>query len=572
MDAICGMLGERDIVSTKNMAAALTHRARVMRPIEGDDFVIMASTFGAAPVCAVDGQPRDRAGTPLDMDAFGAHCRSVAHPDALELAGAFAGVVQRAPDVWWLLRDRLGQRPLYYAIVKDALVFASELKALLASGLIRACMNRQAADAYFTFGCAPSPITLIEGVFRVRPGHVLTFTHRKAEQHRFAQFNTNPVDTDKNEASAHLQGIVERSVTRTVSNRVLLSAGVDSAAIAALKRKASPVFIALERGWQDEGRMTRESAKQLNLPLTVFPGRRFTEEEFATMCRALDDPVADASILPLWLVLQRASEWSPALLSGHGADELLGGFPRYRLLQRTRVAGAAIPAGMMSDLLPALPPNAFVRRGSRFLASGNNSIEAHLSLFSMFDADERRELYSPSMHESSLDQGGVATLVKPYCRGSDLTQTMLDFDLHIALPDMMLMKCERIASTHGVALELPYFDDELVDYAIRLDPKVAYGVRSKPLLRMAMKGTLPHRIRFRARRGFRVPQSGRLQRVIENVARATITQERAHDIGLFQWRSIEQILHAASHNIYRRRQFWALLLFFAWRRFVVEKS
>ncbi len=140
----------------------------------------------------------------------------------------------------------------------------------------------------------------------------------------------------------------------------------------------------------------------------------------------------------------------------------------------------------------------------------------------------------------------------------------------MGLPNLLLTKCDRVAAAHGITLHHPFLDDDLVDFVLRVPADVKFGVRSKPLLRLALKHRIPGSVRQRARRGFKIPQSGRVLRVIESVAHHTITPERVDATGLFQWHIVETIVRSASHNVYRRRQFWALLMFFAWYRNVME--
>jgi asparagine synthetase B (glutamine-hydrolysing) len=125
-------------------------------------------------------------------------------------------------------------------------------------------------------------------------------------------------------------------------------------------------------------------------------------------------------------------------------------------------------------------------------------------------------------------------------------------------------------AAHGISLDFPFLTDDVLDFAISLPSKVKYGVRSKPLLRQTMRRMLPARIRLRARHGFTVPQSGPALRVIDNAAREIMSQERVESAGLFRWPFVANILATAGHNVYRRRQFWALLMFFAWYREFME--
>jgi asparagine synthase (glutamine-hydrolysing) len=330
------------------------------------------------------------------------------------------------------------------------------------------------------------------------------------------------------------------------------------------------VFVSLERGWQDEARLAKESARRLHLPLKHVTSRRLTEEAFHRAVYALDEPLADASVLPLWLIAEAASERRTTYVSGHGADELLGGYPRYHFLQKARGANRFVPAGLLSDLMPTLPPNAFIRRASRYLVSMRDAQESYLSLVSVFDRGEREELYTDAMKSALYELGSSASATQYRFTEPDLTRNVLSLDLHVGLPDLLLAKCDRMASAHGITIRYPYLDDDLVAYAACLPPEIKFGVRSKPLLRIAMKGILPGPIRLRARRDFHVPLSGRIMKVIENVSAQSITPDRVDATGIFRWHTVDTIVRTASHNIYRRRQFWALLMFFAWYRNVME--
>jgi asparagine synthetase B (glutamine-hydrolysing) len=225
---------------------------------------------------------------------------------------------------------------------------------------------------------------------------------------------------------------------------------------------------------------------------------------------------------------------------------------------------------LLSGLLPALPPNAFVRRGGQYLASIRDPREAYLALVSVFDRKERDELYSKQGRDALGERDAPLGIIDEYFTSDDITRNLLSLDLGVALPDLLLTRCDRMAAAHGLTLQHPYLDGDLVDFLVRLEPGVKFGVRSKPILRMALRGVLPGRVRLRARRGFKVPQSGRTFGVIESVARETLTRDRVMASGLFEWRRVEEVIHAASHNIYRRRQFWALLMFFAWYREFME--
>lgn len=569
MNALCGVLGKCDPAMVKAMANAMKHRGEARTIVEGKDYAFAALVPVENPPCIADGIPRNAQGGVVGPADLARMCASLRDPSQLAIKGMFAAVVS-VNGRWWLIRDRLGAKPLYYTIRDSALLFASELKGLLASGCVPKQLNPLAIDQFLTLRCAPGPHSIFEGVERVRPGCVVEFCNGRVSETPFACVPVSFEKTRREKASTRLRELLETAMTRSHAEHILWSAGIDCAALAALRPKSKAVFVTLKSAWQDEAWRARESARLLKVPLQRPKAHALSESSFMQAVRALDEPIADASVFPLWMIAEQAAEYTNAVMSGHGADELLGGHPRFNLLHRARGAKRLVPVNFLSDLAPAVPPNAFLRRGNRFLTSIRDNVEIYLSLISVFDHSERKELYTDSMQAAIGEQGGPSSVIRPFFQDSDLMHNLLSLDLGVGLPDLLLTECDRIGAAHGLEIELPYLDDDFVDFAVSLPPRVKYGVVSKPVLRQAMKGILPGRIRLRARRSFRVPQSGPTWRVIENVARNTITQERVEESGLFRWPYVQSVVASRGHNLYRRRQFWALLMFFAWYRQTME--
>lgn len=570
MDAICGIVGRRDDAALNAMIAALRGRAAVDHKVFGPNFAIAAShPIGETP-CIVDGSPRAR-NRPLTAPELHAYCVERARPAQLGLRGAYAAVVALdSGRRWWLLRDALGRRPLYYYHGNGLLAFASELKALLATGLMPKRLNLLAVDRYLTLRCVPGPESIISDIFRAQPGHVIEYHEGRLTHTRVAHFDLQPHDQPRDSAARQLRSLLHDALARTRADHVLWSGGIDCAALAALRPELRPTIVTLERGWQDEMRLAKESARQMGLALGTLPARKLTEETVYRAAKALDEPLADPTVLPTWQIFEAAAERDVEYVSGYGADELLGGYTRYNLLQKAHGAKGLVPAGLLTDLLPALPPNTFIQRGGRYLVSLHDMQESYLSLVSIFDQHERESLYTDAMKSAVYDLGGGVPAVQEHFTEGDMTRNVLSLDLSVGLPNLLLAKCDRIAAAHGLRIAHPYLDDELVEFAAGLSAKTKYGVRSKPLLRVAMRGLLPGNIRLRVQRDFRIPQGGRALRVIESVAEQTITPDRVDATGLFRWHAVEAILRAGTHNIYRRRQFWALVMFFAWYRSVME--
>lgn len=571
MSALCGILGRPDSSALNAMIDTLARRAPVLHRVEGDRYSIAAEQLSESPLCLVDGSPTGLDGTPVGPAALHASCSARTAPGPLPLRGAFSAVVSvDQGNRWWLLRDRLGRRPLYYYSGDGVLVFATELKALLASGYVPRRLNLVAVDRYLTMRCVSGTESMVLGICRVQPGHILEYSADARASTEFAAFDLQTRSMTREEAARELRERLERALSTTQSELLLWSSGIDAATLHALKPQLRPCFAVLERSWQDETRLARDSAKGLGVRIQVLPGRRFSEEAFFRCVGCLDEPIGDPLVFPLWLVAEAASDLGASFVSGHGADELLGGYQRYHFLQKAQGVEHLIPAGLLSDITPALPPNAYVRRTTRYLASMRDPKRSYLSLLSVFDEGEREDLYTEAVKAALHELGPRKPTAGEQFIQHDLTTNVLSLDLHVGIPNILLAKCEQIASAHGIRMAHPYLDDSVIDFALTIPPDIKFGVRSKPLLRLAMKGILPPPIRLRARRDFKVPQSGNVQRVIDTVTRETITPERVDATGLFKWHAVETILRSASHNVYRRRQFWALLMLFAWYRSTME--
>lgn len=573
MDSICGIIGGSDTVMARDMARAMKHRGHAKHVVDKPDFTVAASHAVGGEVCLLDGVPRNDNGEPLNAEQLLALCLQARKPAALKLKGAYAAVAKVRSE-WWLLRGRLGAKPLFYYIDGDRLLFASELKGLLASGAVERRTNLAGVDHYLALRCVPGPETIIRDVRRVRPGQVAVWSNGRLTEVPFAEFDWAQLRIRREEAVDELAQRLEEAVGRTRSNTLLWSAGIDCASIAAFKPGADAVFVTLKNAWQDEAWRAKESARLLNVDLKTVKAPRVHDRMFGEAAYHLDEPIGDAGVLPLWMIAEQTAaaldSGQHTVVSAHGADEILAGYPRYRMLQQTKTARNLMPVDLLTAILPALPPNAFVRRGGKYLSMIRDNVQAYLSLTSVFDKGERQELYTGPMREAIMDRPGVADMIEPHFGHEKAVQNLLALDLNVGLPDLLLTECDRLMAAHGIELELPYLDDDLVQFTAVLPPQVKYGVKSKPLLRLAMKGRLPGRVRIRARRGFRVPQSGPSLRVIEQAAREILTRERVEESAMFRWSYVSQIMAGRAHNIYRRRQFWALLMFFAWYRAYME--
>ncbi|HOJ34116.1 MAG TPA: asparagine synthase-related protein [Candidatus Hydrogenedentes bacterium] len=570
MAFICGILGKSDKEIVRRILRESAPDVKDLAICEGSTYCIGSSDQCHA-LSVFDGFPR------LSKGAVKASAASVDFDSASGGAvrswrGAFAGALGSADGRQWvLLRDRIGRRPLYYYQGHGYVLFASSLKGLLASGVIQRRLDLTSVDSFLALGCVPGAATILQGIRKVLPGSRVFVTEGMVTREEvFADFLFEIKTYEKEYAAATIRMFLENALQFCEAKNLLWSAGIDCASLAVLKPGLLPLFVTLERGWQDESRTARESARWLGLPLNNVPARRLTEEFFFRVVCALQEPVADASILPYALIFDRVKDFGRLAISGQGADELLGGFPRFRYLQKARAARDLVPTVKMQELLPSLPPNAFLRRGGRYLAAIRDNSQAYLAVASIFDYTERKELYTDVMRVATEDKDWAHAAIQGCFEDTDLTRNVLALNIRFLLPNLLVAPSVRLSEAHGLGLEFPYLEDDFVDFVLTVSPSIKFGMRSKPLLRAAMKGLLPPSIRLRAQRSFRIPQGGRSAALIDSIAEKIITPERVDSTGMFRWNQVQHIIRSASHNVVRRRQFWALLLFFAWHREVME--
>ena len=268
MGAICGILGKRDLKVVRAMANALAHRGDLSHQAEGNTYCVASSTpIPTNTTCAVDGTPRRPDGQRLTPEEVRRLCTNGAGADAGPTGPFAAAFATEQDDEWGLARDRLGRKPLYYFQGQDFLLFASELKALLASGLVPKRLNLHSVDRYLTLRCVPGPESIIRDVYRVKPGHVTIYRNGRTTETAFAGFESGSREVPRDEAARTVRTLLETALSQSDAGTVLWSSGLDCAALAALKPELRPVFAQLARAWQRETRMAKESPVDSALPL-----------------------------------------------------------------------------------------------------------------------------------------------------------------------------------------------------------------------------------------------------------------------------------------------------------------
>jgi asparagine synthase (glutamine-hydrolysing) len=421
-----------------------------------------------------------------------------------------------------LARDAYGVKPLYYTVSADEFAFASEIRPLLLGGR-RAEVNRRALPEYLRYGYVPSPQTMFEGIMRLRPGHALRIDGERAVESRFA-WSGGDVDPPRQEGGSQaLVGELRRLVSEAVRRQlvadvpvgVLLSGGVDSTALAGIVRQESDVpldvfTVGFGRDFRsDEVGYASETARRLGLPHhhIDLSAARFTE--LLPECVAsLEEPVATTSTVAYRAVCGLAAEHVKVVLTGQGADEPFGGYPRYRglgLYERLPRRSARLMARALGPALEHLPRSERLKRGARLLATDG----PEQALASMYSTVRESDLLA-LLHETAPDTTLPPALTYWRDAADGLPDALLDkamrLDARTVLPDNLLLYGDKLSMAVSLEARVPFLDLPLMAAAERVPAsvKMAGGI-PKALWKDVLSPWVPPSVTRRRKIGFQTP-------------------------------------------------------------------
>ena len=495
-----------------------------------------------------------------------------------ELRGMFAIALWDARKRCLVLaRDRFGIKPLYYRMERGHLWFASELKALPTGEI-----DLDALEAFLAFNSIPSPLSIWSGTKKLPAGHVLVWEAKgEPRLERFARPAPVPADEVRSgeepelaeELRARLRDSVRAHLVADVPVGVLLSGGIDSGALAALaalesSERVQTFSIGFEEGSFDELAHARKVADRYGTDHHELLVRPDAAELLPRLAAAFDEPFADSSALPTYLVSELASQHVKVALSGEGGDELFGGYYTYVAdLLASRVAPVA---GVLRPLVEALPSSSgkasFDYRAKRFVRAAHlPPLERHHAWKEIFSPAARAELLRP-------DRRGAADPLDVYharyaeTEGADPLARLQDVDLGIYLVDDLLVKTDRASMAHSLEARVPYLDEVVAAFALALPAKLKVrGLAKKRLLRKAVAPLLPRSVVYGKKRGFSIPAAAWLRGPLVPFAREVLAPERVRAQGYFRPETVSRLLddHIGGREDLSR-QLWGLLTFTLW--------
>jgi asparagine synthase (glutamine-hydrolysing) len=475
-----------------------------------------------------------------------------------------------------LARDRFGIKPLYYRDVGGELAFSSELDALPQGEI-----DLDALEGFLAFNVVPGPYSIFKEIRKLQPAHTLEWSDGRVTVERYAR--TGPLEArhDADEAElleecrARLRDSVRAHLIADVPVGVLLSGGVDSGALTALaaEESATPVrtfSIGFEEASFDEldgARAVAERYGTIHRELVLRPDAALL---LPALAGAFDEPFADSSALPTYLVSKLAAEDVKVALSGEGGDELFGGYHTYvadLLAQRFgRLAALARP---LAELLPSSTRKAsFDYRLKRFTrAAALPPLERHHTYKEIFSADARAELTG---RRSTFDPLAGYRERFAGTEGHELLTRLQDVDFGLYLVDDLLTKTDRASMAWSLEARVPFMDTVVSNFAFSLPVRhKVRGFSKKRLLRDAVAPLLPQQIVQGRKRGFSIPAAAWLRGGLEPFARETLSSVGRQ--GILDEQAALRVLDVhVSGREDLSRQLWGLLSFTLWYERHVE--
>jgi asparagine synthase (glutamine-hydrolysing) len=512
-----------------------------------------------------------------------------------ELRGMFAYAVwDKRTRTLTLARDRFGVKPLYYALLPDGtIVFGSEMKAIVASGMVRASLREDALPDYLANHATSGEGTLLAGIKRLLPGHTLVWRNGEVRTRRYwdLRFEAEAEDTRPDaeliaEYRDRLREAVRLRLMADVPLGAFLSGGIDSATITALMSQLvdEPIktfsvgFAEREANELAYARIVAKAYATDHHEVVVTPEQFFGA--LPSLVWHEDEPIAHPSSVALNFVSRLAAERVKVVLTGEGSDETLAGYGRYKkTILNMRLGGAyqsATPAPIRSLVrsgLEALPASRTRQRALRTFLARPATLEAlYLDNFAVFSREQQAGLLAPDLRARLASDDPYVTAME-LMGGSD-ARSLLDRLLYVDTKTYLhelLMKQDQMSMAASIESRVPFLDHPLVEWTARLPERLKLrGGTTKYILREAMRDILPPEILTRGKMGFPVPIGAWLRGPYRSIVDELVLSPRALERRLFDAGAIRTLVQRHQSGEDHAERLWSLVNLEIWHRVVVE--
>lgn len=506
------------------------------------------------------------------------------------LNGMFAfALYDHRSGTLYLARDRMGKKPLYWGVFDDTLIFGSELKALMQHEKFKKQIDPFAVRLYLTYECVPTPYSMVAGVKKVEAGGYVQYSPGTApREDRYWQLRDEKSEISFEEAKQELDlrmaRAVERRLVSDVPLGIFLSGGIDSSTIAWYAQQASKTPIkTFSIGFTDkdfdESIYATAVAKHIGVEHTMeFFSAERCMDLIPEVYAYLDEPIADASALPTYLLSAFTRKHVTVALGGDGADELFAGYPTFqaeKIFEQYQRVPSAMRARVLEPLIQSLPVRhsyfSLDFRLKKFLEGVHAPPRyRHQHWLGAFSDEEANALL--------IKKDGEGRMSSPYehldqffrddaDRGEFLNDVLWSY-LRTYCMDVVLAKVDRMSMANGLEVRAPFLDSEVVTFVQNLPYEYKFrGMTGKYILKRLMKGRLPSHIMRRRKRGFAIPLGRWLQNELRPLMRETLSNDALKKSGMFDHVAVERLMteHETGHRDHRKK-LWTIITFQLWYR------
>jgi len=472
-----------------------------------------------------------------------------------------------------LARDRIGKKPLWYSWNREIISFSSEVKGLLSLGVKRS-INESVIPEFFQYGYINTPRSAFNDIEQLPPASILVFEDGKRSIDTYWNISDTPeLSISFPEAKEEAKRLIRQAVrTRLVSERPIgsfLSGGIDSTIVTALMKEESEgevntYSIGFSESKFDESGFARNIAKELG----TKHHERYIEADptliVETLSKVLDQPFADSSIIPTYLLAKFASEDLVVALSGDGGDEVFAGYDRYRA---GKMLNAINPFLVLNPLrfLPAdKSANQKLRKLIRnsYYQSLENRYRGFQALFSI------RDLHS-ILNPDLLSQANADDFSKLWSlsSSSDNVRKMQEIDIKTYLPGDLMHKVDMASMANSIEVRSPLLDYRVVEFGISLPSNFKIGIgENKHILREIARDFVPRKMIDRPKKGFGIPQAKWLREDLVGLIKDVLLDEKSRTRGWYQFKKVEELVKLHNSGRQLDNLIWPMLMLELWAK------
>lgn len=488
-----------------------------------------------------------------------------------------------------LARDRMGKKPLYYGTFAGTIIFASEPKAILAHPLVKAEIDSSALNAYLSLDYVPTPLSIFKGILKLPPATMLIFEDGKVRTKTFwtPDFHRSELSLADaiDQLDKQLSNATSSRLVADVPVGIFLSGGLDSSAIAyyAAKAKQEQIHtfsIGFDEASFDESRYAKEVAEHLG---TIHHHKMLAGKDsleiMPDIFSRLDEPLADASIIPTHLLSLFTKEHVTVALGGDGGDELFAGYPTFqaeKLVRMYRLLPERARRQLVEKAITMLPTSdgnlGLKFKAQKFLEGVGETdiVTRHMNWLGTFNENDRTKLLAGAMGKEVKSDDPYVYAKKYFaeCDADDNLSKLLWVYQRTYMMDQVMVKVDRASMYASLETRAPFLDYQLVEFANSLPYEYKLrGYTTKYILKRLMKGKLPEHIINRTKKGFGIPVGAWLRGPLKDWGSTLFSHDNLNQSGVFDSDYVESLWNEHQTGKYdHRKKLWNLLVFLEWQR------